>query len=413
MNTYFSRYAYQDKLFPEKPASPLHLSVVIPCYNEPNIIPTLESLQQCVPVTGTEVIVIVNEPAACRPEIHRQNRVTLQEIARWRHRRALNFNLLVHHLVAPAKTAGVGYARKVGMDEAARRFEEAGNRHGVICCFDADSTCDKNYLTAIYEQFYLTSPRPHGAAVYYEHPYPADSLLREGISQYELHLRYYVNALRYVGYPFAHHTIGSTMVVRSDMYQKIGGMNKRQAGEDFYFLHKLMPMGAFIELNNTTVYPAGRVSDRVPFGTGKAMGKWLQGNSPVLTTYNLQSFTGLKQLFARAEDFYRAEDKALNKILAALPESGQLFLREVSFSRELARLKRQSKTVKTFVNNWYRFFDGFMVLRYLHFVRDHFYPDQPVVQEARKLAALRWPTANISNTAGELLTLYRQQDKGL
>ena len=273
MNTYFKRYAYPSKLFTDVPEKELKLSVVIPCYNEPDIISTLSSLNGCNPIEGTEVLIIINEPRDCHPDITTQNNKSLDEIRKWQASENLNFTLLVHYLIAPIKDAGVGFARKIGMDEAARRFENIGYAKGVICCFDADSICSKNYLQSIYNHFYLEKKKPHAAAIYFEHPIPENESHASGIIQYELHLRYYVQALRYIGYPYAHHTVGSSMAVRSDIYQKVGGMNKRKAGEDFYFLHRVMPTGNFIDIADTTIYPSARISDRVPFGTGKAMEK--------------------------------------------------------------------------------------------------------------------------------------------
>ena len=43
----------------------------------------------------------------------------------------------------------------------------------------------------------------------------------------------------FVGYPDSIYTIGSAFAVRAEAYMKQGGMNRRQAGEDFYFLYKL------------------------------------------------------------------------------------------------------------------------------------------------------------------------------
>ena len=89
------------------------------------------------------------------------------------------------------------------------------------------------------------NPRSPGCSIYFEHPLhgPLEPKVYEAIAAYELHLRYYVQALRYAAFPYAHHTIGSSMAVRADAYAKQGGMNKRQAGEDFYFLHKIIPLG--------------------------------------------------------------------------------------------------------------------------------------------------------------------------
>lgn len=57
----------------------------------------------------------------------------------------------------PAKKAGVGLARKIGMDEAAFRLNSI-NQDGVILCFDADSQCQPNYLKEI-ESHFLNNPK--------------------------------------------------------------------------------------------------------------------------------------------------------------------------------------------------------------------------------------------------------------
>ena len=409
MNTYFNRYAYPSKLFKEPPVKQLKISVVIPCYNEPDIISSLSSLNDCTPITGTEVLVIVNEAENCNLKITEQNKKTILNIKNWQSTQKLNFNLLVHYLIAPKKDAGVGFARKVGMDEAARRFETASNTEGVICCFDADSTCSRNYLQTIYNNFYSNNQKPHGAAIYFEHPIPKNERHATGIIQYELHLRYYVQSLRYIGYPYAYHTIGSSMAVRSDIYQKVGGMNKRKAGEDFYFLHRVMPTGNFIDISDAIIYPSPRISDRVPFGTGKAMEKWSTGKSDTYFTYNIQSFLDLRILFKHLEDFYENnyEDLALR-----LPESIQTYLDHTSFNKAHQRLVKQSTSLKSFINNWHQYFDGFRVLKYLHFARDNYYEDAPVLSQAEHLARLSWDDySTIGGQAIDWLNYYRRKDK--
>jgi len=110
----------------------------------------------------------------------------------------------------------------------------------MIICFDADCLCDSNYFLAI-EEHAEKHPSADGFNIYFEHPcegtdYPQE--IYEGIIQYELHLRYMNQFLRYAGFPFAYHTIGSSFAVRAGTYALQGGMNSRKAGEDFYSLIK-------------------------------------------------------------------------------------------------------------------------------------------------------------------------------
>ena len=78
------------------------------------------------------------------------------------------------------------------------------------------------------------------------------------IAAYELHLRYYTHGLRFSNLPYSFQTVGSAMAVRCSAYQKQGGMNKRKAGEDFYFIQKIIALGGYSELNSTTVFPVSK-----------------------------------------------------------------------------------------------------------------------------------------------------------
>ncbi len=53
----------------------------------------------------------------------------------------------------PRKHAGVGLARKIGMDQAVLRFAAVHNFRGIIVNLDADSVCNKNYFTEILNHF--------------------------------------------------------------------------------------------------------------------------------------------------------------------------------------------------------------------------------------------------------------------
>ena len=214
-----------------------------------------------------------------------------------------NDKISIHIIKAydlPKKNAGVGLARKIGMDEAVRRFEAIGNRRGIMACFDADCTCTNNYLLAI-QQFYTKNPHSNAALVYFEHPLSgelSDEETYRGILHYELHLRYLKNALQYTTHPFSYYTIGSCISVTSKAYQKQGGMNKRKAGEDFYFLQKIAALGPLGEINSATVYPSPRASDRVPFGTGKAINDLLVSGPDSQLTYHPDIFKELKGTYS-------------------------------------------------------------------------------------------------------------------
>ncbi len=54
---------------------------------------------------------------------------------------------------------------------------------------------------------------------------------------------------------------------------RVHGFPERNATEDFYILNKLAKVGTILRLAGTPVVLEGRLSDRVPIGTGKALSK--------------------------------------------------------------------------------------------------------------------------------------------
>ena len=281
MSDYLRKNSLYPPLIETPPDSDLYMVIVIPAYDEPDWQSSLEAIARCTPGEGAaEVILLINDAEKTKEEIklaHRQMLIDVKEWAEQNGRDGLRF-YSIHCSGLRDKQAGVGLARKIGMDEAVRRLEQAGTPEGVIVGFDADSQCDENYLLEI-ERYFKKCPKCSAASIYYEHPLEGtqyEAAVYEAIVQYELHLRYFNNAKRYAGFPFAFETIGSAMAVRADAYQRQGGMNRRKAGEDFYFLNKFTALGTFGEINTTRVIPSPRPSERVPFGTGRAVGQLLQ-----------------------------------------------------------------------------------------------------------------------------------------
>jgi len=377
-NLFLNRYAYPNQFITDKPHQNLNIIISIPCFNEPNLILTLNSLHQCErPNCPVEIIVVINEPENANAEVSRQNQATFEDATHWVSENDSD-NFITHIIYIndlPAKHAGVGLARKIAMDEAVRRFESIDNQSGIIACFDADSACDKNYLIEL-EKHFQENPKNPGCSIYFEHPLDVEN--SDAIIYYELFLRYYVNALRHAGFPYAYETIGSSMAVRSWAYQKQGGMNRRKAGEDFYFLHRIIPLGHFTELNSTRIIPSPRTSDRVPFGTGRSMMDWKSGNKDLTKTYNPQTFEDLKLFFDCIKNFYESPPTDV------FPDAITGFLTTINFTNELDRIKKQSTSPSLFRKHFFHWFDGFKVLKFVHFARDKYHP------QIEMSAAIEW-----------------------
>jgi len=417
---YFEKYHFLDLQISQKPANNLNMCIVIPCFNEPELIKSLESIKNCtLSEKSVEIIIVINSGTETEIEIIEKNRKTYLETQNWikkNNTEKLNFFVLnIENL--PQKFAGVGLARKIGMDEAYSRLYSVGNENGIIVGFDADSTCQENYLCQI-EQHFETNPPSNGVSIYFEHPtqgaeYEQD--IYENITKYELYLRYYKQALQFADFPFAFHTIGSSFAVRAKIYAKQGGMNRRKAGEDFYFLQKIIPLGNYNELNTTTVYPSPRSSDRVPFGTGAAIQKMLLQPQNDYLTYHLQAFLDLKTFFIHKNIFFEknyenAKEGLIQKQISPII---LFFLNENNFEEDLKKIIQNSPSLKTFNNRFFQWFDAFRVLKFLNFSHENHYKKESIKMQASNLLQIAYNYLTCTLSHFDLLFAYRKIDKGI
>jgi len=401
--------------FPDRSARRSSIFVVIPCYNEPDILTTLNSLADCVPPKEeVSVLIVINNAEDAPREAIEQNILTSDCIAEWQlQHQELFFD--VQRILAPdlpQKWAGVGWARKIGMDEAVKQIVKNGHPDGIIISFDADSTVSPNYLQTI-ESAFKDNPACNFFTIRFEHLFAnkeLSSLFREGIIRYELHMRYYRNAMQASGYPHAIYTVGSSFALKASAYAKQGGMNRRKAGEDFYFLHKLVLLGDYGNINSAAVFPAARQSDRVPFGTGAAMKKWIEGSSELNFTYSFEAFKNLKPLFSNTSKFWQMEPSEIEKIGENLHPSLQAFLINAQTIGKLIELRKNCSNVKVFEKRVFHLLDAFWILKYLNFAHETSYNRGDLQTEATYLLQHIGIQTENNSSLENLLDIFRDLD---
>ncbi|HNV82358.1 MAG: glycosyltransferase family A protein [Tenuifilaceae bacterium] len=389
---YFGRQHYVPRLL-AKVNDALGIVVVIPAYNEPDLWQSLQSLMDCQTTDcAVEVIVVVNYPEGSTDEVVANAEANIQLVQRANDIKNSEYFRLyaIDASNLTKKHAGVGLARKIGMDEAAWRLFQSKSHLKVVACFDADATCSDNYLAEL-EKLWSTSPETEACSIRYEHPMEGDEFdgkVYQGITQYELHLRYYVQACRYVGHPFSYHTVGSSMACSATAYTRYGGMNRNKAGEDFYFLQKIIPHGRFKELNACCIFPSPRPSYRVPFGTGRAITSYISNREDMYHTYSLDSWMPLKPFFENIHELHQADATKCQKILSMQVPCLREFLKSNRFEENIAEINANTSTPESFQKRFFLWFDAFLLLKYLNIAAEKCFPKVPVTAEAHRLANL-------------------------
>jgi len=355
---YAERYSVAPKIFNSNPRTDTGIIIVIPCYDDDFVFNTLHSLDSAQkPPCSVEVIVVVNSAEDTPRDIVEKNRCIYNALCDPKISYK-NFSLLPHIVEGvPHKIAGVGNARKIGMDEAVWRFADIERPRGIIVSLDADCIIDFEYMTEIFNCF--SNPKTNACTLQFKHNFDRklySDLEIEACRRYEMYLRYFRLAQKVAGIPQCLHTIGSCFATTAETYAKMGGMSRRQAGEDFYFLQKLALNSRVAGIQKPIVHPAPSVSERVPFGTGRSVKKIMETGS--CKAYNFGLFLMLRQFYSSFPSLYDNNVPIPREIID--------FVGEQKFNSLVDECRKNSSDKKSFTKRMFSKFDVFFTIRLLN-----------------------------------------------
>lgn len=352
-------------------------AVVIPSLAEcANLLQALKSLSDNPPHLLEQflILVVVNQRGDASDAEKSDNRATLTLLPQWKIQFGLE-NLFWVDAASPETELphrqGVGLARKIGLDLALHQLD-FDKSDPLLICLDADTLVQPDYLQAIMHHF--SNVLPGGASIPYRHRPAADQEGQRAIDRYELFLRTYVLGLEQAGSPYAFHTVGSAMACRASAYVAAGGMNRRMAGEDFYFLQQLHKTSGVADLKGTTVHPSPRSSLRVPFGTGRAVGDMLAEGEGRLLFYQPVVFSILGEWLACVSDCPGVEGGLLLERAGSISPALRLFLHDSGFSEAWDGLRRHNQGESKLMTAFHGWFDAFRTMRLIHILSDNGYP---------------------------------------
>ena len=303
-------------------------------------------------------------------------------------------------------------ARKAGMDEALRRFDQINKPDGIILNLDADCKVKPDYFTAVYCEMINRKDRS-ACSIYFEHPTSGDEFpgsVYRAIILYELHLRYYFQGVAFTGFPYVHHTVGSAIAVKALPYMKAGGMNRRMAGEDFYFIQKLVPAGGFFNLNQTTVFPSPRASFRVPFGTGPVISRLTETDNETLLSYNFEAFKDLKICFSLIDKIFYSGHDDPEFFFGDLPPGLKEFTGLIDWTDKIKEIMGNTSGIESFRKRFFGWFNMFKIVKYLNWVHTSLMAKKQVVESASELLIASGMEFKTSDPA-KMLDYFRRLER--
>lgn len=401
----------------ENDAENIFQIVVIPSYAERETLPaTLLALaaNQASSLEYSLILCVVNNKINSGPSVIEDNQKTIEYLDALVKKQELNkFSAnqnLFRHLSAiadsklkigyidasskgyemPQGTGGVGMARKIGMDTALRLLKNVSYPGKLIISLDADTLVEGNYLSAIKNYF---TPEIKTAIAAYQHQMPDNHEGQAAICCYEIFLRYWVLGLKYAKSPWAFHSIGSTIVTTADAYLQVRGMNRRAAGEDFYFLNKLAKIGGIGYIQDTCVYPSARASARVPFGTGKAIQRFLEGGNNEYQLYDPRIFIIISRWLEFMNSAINSSEEEILKAAENIHPALKLFLEDSRFADAWSKIRRNAKEEKTLRHHFNDWFDGFKTYKLINYLTSNAYSKIDMFEAVATVLSLTGDTA--------------------
>jgi hypothetical protein len=162
---------------------------------------------------------------------------------------------------------GIGLARKVGCDVILALHNSGRLASPWIHATDADVRLPNDY----FEQMSDVEPGVAAAVYSFEHRFPEDEELARAGRIFEISLRYNTLGLSWAGSPYAYEHLGSCLAIGVSSYAQTRGFPRVNAIEDFTILNDLAKRGPIRRLAGTPIGLEGRISERVPVSTGRAL----------------------------------------------------------------------------------------------------------------------------------------------
>jgi len=337
--------------------------IIIPSYNEYNYIHnTLNSIknQNQELLKKLLVIIVINNAKEAEHSIYINNLKTYKTIINSKY----NFEIITldcfsKKFALNKKVAGVGLARKIGMDYCI----PYASRDSLFCSIDADTILNPDYLKIVSKKFH--NKQLSAAVVNFKHQLTENKINQAAIIQYEKLIKHIARNINKTGSPYGFVSMGSTIVCTLYAYISVGGMPAKKATEDFYFLQKLAKFRGVYKFKKILVYPSSRNEQRVYLGTGYRIKQYKK--DPLFTDLIIHSnaYTALKNLY---QIINLKWDSSSKEILASIKEKNSKlskYLNNNNFIYKINQIQKNAVNKKQFLDQFHKWFDNLNIYKFL------------------------------------------------
>tara|TARA_B100002051_G_scaffold155800_1_gene147367 strand:+ start:2279 stop:3403 length:1125 start_codon:yes stop_codon:yes gene_type:complete len=370
MNYLFKKYLktkglhQYGKIFKNFDDKKFNYFIVIPCFNEFDFIDnTLFSIskQNKALLDKTLLIIVINNSNNDSHLIFKNNLNTYNKLINNQY----NINLLLidafsDGFAIPDKNAGVGFARKIGLDHSLKYYKDNSS---ILCLLDADTIVNENYLEVI-NNFY--KPDINAAVINFKHQKSKNKIIEEGIRKYENTIKNIANKISKTGSPYGYVSMGSTITCNIRTYISVGGMNTKKATEDFYFLQAIAKYTKVHKIKDCLVHPSSRNENRVYLGTGFRINEYIKSKTFKNLNFSNSSYKSIQKIISLTSNNWKTDSKEFFKLLKSkIDDDSYNFLINHNFMKRWENFKKNTKSKQQFLLFFHQWFDALKIMKLL------------------------------------------------
>lgn len=406
--SYLEKHAFCPPQIPEPPHPGLRLVVVLPISLGVRFSQTLASLYYSnLPEGAFEIIAVVfgNETdtdqdkaafaeyiQAIKDWMHEfQSRVTTP-ISKEQAARILRPLHIIEMPNLPRKHAGIGLARKIGMDEAVHRLRLVGCDDGIIVSFDLPNRLMDDGLERVMSFFWHHAYLESIAIPVEYTPLGNDhSAQDEAAKKAILEADLRTIGMKRAGHPYAFPMEEVGFAVRLAGYEAQDGMNRRKFGDIFAFLQKFIEVGRHGTCWETAIIPIGFASNDPKARIGNRIMEILAnpGESMVFSVRLYQELADGLEWIPR---FWRADESQV--VWDKLPQVFAAYLNDQGGASAIREMLKYSRSREAFMGRFFRWMDSLRTLRFLEYCAEHHWPMVSVDAAAQEMR--EWITGDSS-----------------
>ena len=338
--------------------------IVIPCYDEYDyIFQTLDSInnQKNEKLNDLLVIIVINNSRNSSKKIVQNNQLTYDHLID----KSYFFEFIIlnnfdKNNALDDKIAGVGIARKIGFDYCLNFIK---NENALFYSLDADTIISSKYLTKINNEF---KDNVNVLVVNFKHQKSDNDVLEKGIRRYETIIKDIASKINQTGSPYGYVSMGSTIICNVKAYISCGGMSKKKATEDFYFLQSLAKYTHIKQIKDILVHPSSRDKQKVYLGTGYRMNEYKNNGHFKNLDYKSETYQSIQIIIDSARKYWMESFDILYHHLKLKVDKKALdFLVLKNIELVWKKIQSNSKNKKQFMLFFHQWFDGLMIIQLL------------------------------------------------